>query len=351
MASYKVAQDVEAEDKLLGPFSFRQFMYLVIAVMAGVVAYGMSQVFLPLFIIPTPIVLFFLILALPLRKDQPMEVYLAAIVSFYIKPRKRLWQPDGIESMIEITAPNTDDQVRTKDISGSEAERRLAYLATLADTHGWSIRNATAAQETSMVSDVYNEAQAYQNEFDDDGYVAQKFETMIDQADAARKQTLISNMNQPSVTTSQTATSPPVIRPAQTIAAPVAATTTDPPATTTVQFDPYPSNMRQHVIHPTGQAPPIQPSTTPPSQPSTAPLAATTPTPTSATPAATTPTPAPATPAEPPTQTTSGTSVSPDIISLANNNDLSIETIAREAHRIEEKHKRDEEQEVVISLR
>ncbi len=33
MAVYKVPQDVEAEDKLLGPFSMRQFIYLIIAAM------------------------------------------------------------------------------------------------------------------------------------------------------------------------------------------------------------------------------------------------------------------------------------------------------------------------------
>ena len=35
MAEYKVAQDVEAEDKLIGPFSFRQFIYLIIVAIAG----------------------------------------------------------------------------------------------------------------------------------------------------------------------------------------------------------------------------------------------------------------------------------------------------------------------------
>ena len=39
MAVYKVAQDVEAEDKLLGPFSFRQFIYLIIVVIAIALAW------------------------------------------------------------------------------------------------------------------------------------------------------------------------------------------------------------------------------------------------------------------------------------------------------------------------
>lgn len=47
MASYKVPQDVEADDKLIGPFSFRQFIYLVIVVLAGFAAWGLAQLFVP----------------------------------------------------------------------------------------------------------------------------------------------------------------------------------------------------------------------------------------------------------------------------------------------------------------
>ena len=52
-----------------------------------------------------------------------------------------------------------------------------------------------------------------------------------------------------------------------------------------------------------------------------------------------------------PEPTTSENVVSPDIISLANNSDLSIETIAHEARRIHEKEEKLPEEEVVISLR
>src|SRR5919202_5980196 len=99
MAVYKVPQDVEADDKLIGPFSFRQFIYIIIAVIAIALAWGLAQIFIGLALIPLPIVVLFGTLALPLRKDQPMEIYLAAVVSFYLKPRKRLWQPDGIQSL------------------------------------------------------------------------------------------------------------------------------------------------------------------------------------------------------------------------------------------------------------
>ena len=40
MAVYKVPQDVEADDKLIGPFSFRQFIYLIIVAISGAAAFG-----------------------------------------------------------------------------------------------------------------------------------------------------------------------------------------------------------------------------------------------------------------------------------------------------------------------
>ena len=48
MAVYKVPQDVEAEDKLLGPFSMRQFIYLIIAAMGIAIGWALAQVLLPL---------------------------------------------------------------------------------------------------------------------------------------------------------------------------------------------------------------------------------------------------------------------------------------------------------------
>lgn len=346
MASYKVAQDVEADDKLLGPFSFRQFIYLVIAVMAGIIAYGLSRLFLPLLVIPVPIIVFFLALALPLRKDQPMEIYLAAIVSYYVKPRQRIWQPDGVHSLIDITAEQTEDKQLTKSLSTDETEARLAYLATLADTQGWSIRHAPTPQ-TSMVNDVYNEAQSAPDSFADDSGLAQSFDSMIDKADLARRQEMMDRMHSPtpqapSPTPAQIVSPTPLQSQQQT-------TPSLAPSDDSVAYNPYPS-MRQHVVSPNGTPPPTPTQTVQPVDQTT--LDATTATPQP---------PAPATPVEPPStqqptqpvaepETTSENQLSPDIINLANNKDLSVETIAREAHRIEEKSHHDDD-EVVISLR
>ena len=142
MAQYKVPQDVEADDKLLGPFSFRQFVYLLIAGGCIALSIGLFQIFPLLAIIPVPVILLMLILALPIKKDQPMETYLAALVSYYLKPRTRLWTPGQRESTINITVPKTVEESRTRDITGEEATNRLSFLANIVDTEGYAIKGA-----------------------------------------------------------------------------------------------------------------------------------------------------------------------------------------------------------------
>ena len=323
MATYKVAQDVEADDKLLGPFSFRQFIYLIIVAMACFMAFGLSKLFIGLAIVPLPIILFFGALALPLRKDQPMETYLAALVSFYMKPRKRLWQPDGVESLVEITVPKVVEVQRTKGLSELEAERRLSYLADIADTRGWSIRHASMPSEnTSMQDDIYNEAQATEDPLDDNAAVARSFEAMIDQADARRRQAMMNRLQHPVATAPPAApqapiTPQPVVVPAPPPPTPQPAPDIPDPHLT---YNPYPT-MHQSIVQPSSvddQAAPVVPNTSP---------------------------------SDNTIQNTSDDTVSPDIINLANNPDLSIETIAHEAKRIKNKQHDDVNDEVVISLR
>ena len=122
MAEHKVPQNVEAEDKLIGPFSFRQFVYLMIAVALGFFAFILGQIAFPLAVIPAPFCLFFLVIALPLRKDQPTEIYVAALLKYYFKPRVRIWKADGEQPLVEISNPTTDEGPKTKDIAGDENE-------------------------------------------------------------------------------------------------------------------------------------------------------------------------------------------------------------------------------------
>ncbi|HET8884015.1 MAG TPA: PrgI family protein [Candidatus Saccharimonadales bacterium] len=374
MAVYKVPQDVEADDKLIGPFSFRQFIYLIIVAISIAIGWGLSQLFLPLAVIPLPLVLFFGALALPLRKDQPMEIYLAAVVSYYLKPRRRLWQADGIQSLVEITAPKVVEIVRAKDLSQSEAERRLSYLADIVDTGGWSIRGVASAQiPSAMQNDVYFAAQQTEDILANDGGVSRSFDTMINQSDMRRRQEILDRLHQTEFTAVAPLPAPqytapsladpyatmmtlPTQPPIPTQQPPVTLQTPAPNPTPgqTFDYNPYPNSMHQSVIKPLSEQPVItppaaQPAVQPPApqMQAPAPMPAPAQAPIQQQPQPSPPPPSPTTPPEP--ITTSEKVVSPDIMNLANNHDLSIETIAHEANRIHQQESSDDE--VVISLR
>lgn len=304
MSVYKVPQDVEAEDKLLGPFSFRQFIFLIIAIASLGIAYALGQALLPLALLPLPVALFFGALALPLKKDQPMEVYLAAIISFMMKPKRRLWQPDGKEFLVEVTAPKVEEKVYGSKYDQEEVQRRLSYLANLVDSHGWSIRGVSDPN-SPMQADLYNEAQRADDLLDEGSATAQNIERLVNESDVRRREEAIQRMNQ-ATTTPQ----------AQVFQATPADDTLEEQMAPLIRTNPYPS-MHQSTLSPIGQSPVPQP-TVPPTN----------------------------------TQQTSPTDVSPAIMDLANNHqDLSIETLQREANRIASNEKKKEMEEVVISLR
>ena len=303
MSTYKVPQDVEAEDKLLGPFTFRQFIYLLIVAAAIAIAYGLSRIFIVLAIIPVPVIVFFGALALPLRKDQPMEIYLAAIVSFYLKPRKRLWDPDGIESLVEITVPRVIEIQRTKDITQEDADRRFSYLANLVDSEGWAIRGQnTQLGGVVAMPDPFYSAKQTEDVFDDGGNVARSLDQMMTQADTRRHEEMRVRMQQA----------------IELAPAPMPVAVVTPPATNLAN----PVHGHEKVIQPLHD-PYTQPVATiavgagklVPGTPIAPPEAAT-----STMPA-----------------TTSENVIPAGIMNLATNSDLSVEAIAREANRIQQK--------------
>ncbi|MBL8160174.1 PrgI family protein [Candidatus Saccharibacteria bacterium] len=182
MAVYKVPQDVEAEDKLVGPFTFRQFIYMLIVAGAGGLSFMFIQAPIPLpffSFITIPIGLAFLMLALPLRKDQPMEIYLLAILRFMLKPKRRIWSTDGVPATVMIDAPKVVEQHLTKDFDGTEAAHRLDYLAKIVDTRGWAAKGVDIPNAPSLSSQVVKEADDTTDVLDEDADIAKSFDALL----------------------------------------------------------------------------------------------------------------------------------------------------------------------------
>jgi hypothetical protein len=207
-------------------------------------------------------------------------------------------------------APPVVEVQRMKNLSEDEAEQRLSYLAQIVDSRGWAVRGvqgAVAGADSSINTQVLSDAQTAPDMLDESTGVGQALETRLDQADSQRHQAMLQQFQTQSASSfTQTQAPDPYVN---IPSPPVGVNNTPEPK---LSFNPYPA-MHQSVIAPASQATPKPKPQSEPEKPSEKQL-------------------------------------SPDIINLANNPDLSVETIAREANRIRQKEELSEN-EVVISLR
>lgn len=290
MATYKVPQDVEAEDKLLGPLTLKQFIYAIIVFLGLWLTVVFARSPYTLFLIPLPLLpaLFFAFMIFLGIKNpaQPAESYLAAIVRFYFKPHKRIWNQDGVVETVHITAPPQIHHQFANDISQAEVRSRLGRLSNIMDSRGWAAKDVrfqpnvvlptqTAGDDRLISLSQLPQAQmaeptdwhASDDVLDEQSNpVAQQFNNMLTQQQKAARDQAVAVMKDPS-------------------------------------YDPYPSEMRQRVVSPLGQQPePAQPNPPVPAQP------------------------VPPPPPPPPPD--------PALLNLAHNDTLSVQTIANEAQRL-----------------
>jgi hypothetical protein len=142
MATYKILQDIEAEDKLLGPLTLRQFIYAGATALLGFIAFKIASATTIYFAVPfLPFIALFAVLAAPFGHDQPNEVWLIAKVNYFLRPHRRVWDQDGIHELVTITAPKKVEGPVLKNYSPTEAKSRLQELAKTIDTRGWSVKN------------------------------------------------------------------------------------------------------------------------------------------------------------------------------------------------------------------
>jgi hypothetical protein len=215
MATYKVIQDIEAEDKLLGPLSLRQFLYAAIVVVLGFIGFKLITV-QPLLIAPLlPPMLLFGILAAPFGRDQSSEIWLLAKIRFFIKPRGRIWDQDGTQELVTVTAPKKIEKHLIKDLNQTQVRSRLQALAQTIDTRGWAIKGLDVNLATQplygmdqtdrlveMSSLTPNEVPDVQLQATDDIFdtqrnpLAQQMGQLVQTHDASHRQAVLAQMQQ-----------------------------------------------------------------------------------------------------------------------------------------------------------
>lgn len=217
MSTYKVIQDIEAEDKLLGSLTLRQFIYVIIVFVMGFVGFKLASLNILLAIPFLPPMILLGVLASPFSKDQSSEVWLLAKIRFFLKPRKRIWDQSGIIELVTITAPKKLEKILVKNFSQTEVRSRLEALASTIDSRGWAVKNVNVnmfaqpsyvlgqvdsdrlIDPTTMAQEVPTfDVQAVDDMLDErNNPKAQALDQMIASSAQNRKQQVLQNMKNP----------------------------------------------------------------------------------------------------------------------------------------------------------
>lgn len=214
MATHKVPQDVETEDKLIGFLSMRQFIFVVVGLGFGWLTFFFAtkiNVFLSIIWVPFTVVP--LVLGLYQRPDQPVEIFLASAIRYYFKPRKRKWDQEGFVQRVVVTAPPKVEHRYTKEFSGDEAASRLERLSRLMDSRGWVSKLDTDWQNPQLAATAASESRiqtrAGSQQADLDSYtqptdimdeqsslVSREFQSRIDTTDTSARAQALKSFNQ-----------------------------------------------------------------------------------------------------------------------------------------------------------
>ena len=142
MGQYKVPQNVEAEDKILGPLTLKQFIYAIIGVMWGMVCFFLFRRVIPIMLVlGLPVVTLFLLLAFFTRDGQNFEQLLIAMVGYFANPRRRRWiKEDVVEAFHVEAAPIAVEQTQRNP---AEVRSQLEHIASMVDSRGWENHSVT----------------------------------------------------------------------------------------------------------------------------------------------------------------------------------------------------------------
>lgn len=141
MGQYKVPQNVESEDKLLGPLTMKQFIYAIIGLGWGFLIWrilspgGTAAIPIMLLLI-VPISGFMLLLAFGRREEQSFENYLIALIRFSVVPRRRIWLKDDFKGEVIVDAPPPPKPKTLTKEDIAHVHSRLQQLSLVVDTRG-----------------------------------------------------------------------------------------------------------------------------------------------------------------------------------------------------------------------
>ena len=138
---FKVPQNIDMEDKIVGPLTLVQFMELMVTCLVFYATFRSGSLVLTL-AVGAPVLLAGLALAFVKIQDQSFSHFALALVQYMLRPRYRVWKKDIALERMTIPAPVTpihraeEAEFAAQTQHRKETMGQLEKLTRMLDTQG-----------------------------------------------------------------------------------------------------------------------------------------------------------------------------------------------------------------------
>lgn len=157
---FKVPQNIDMADRIVGPLTLVQFLYILVG---GMVVYFLFSTIAPVngglfLLLSAPVAVFTMAMAFLKVQDQPFPKFVQAFIVFLFRPKIRMWHKEGSTlspKIVPEVKKESDKPVVPQKIEKSQLEKLIQVM----DTGGTSANRVGApAHKAAHVSPSLNKA-------------------------------------------------------------------------------------------------------------------------------------------------------------------------------------------------
>ncbi|MFC1721500.1 PrgI family protein [Patescibacteria group bacterium] len=152
---YSVPQFIEVEDKVIGPLTVKQFIYILAGVGTLFVIWTISPS-IEVFLVPAvPVLGLFLALAFYKINGRPFSVFLQAVLKYLTRPKVSVWRREHAVASIKTDMAAEAAKRKEKEIpmiGKNINENRLRKLSRILNTGGGVDESVYSLPDSAEVS-------------------------------------------------------------------------------------------------------------------------------------------------------------------------------------------------------
>lgn len=145
---YKVPQNIDMQDKIIGPLTLIQFIYLMAGGMLTYVLLNTLPV--KIFVLTgLPVAILSLALAFLKIQDQPFSKFLLSLAFYIVRPKERFWHKDPQQEKFTSEMETKEKKTKNQEVADKPVEKsQLEQLAQKLDVSSWQAIEAENGQKT-----------------------------------------------------------------------------------------------------------------------------------------------------------------------------------------------------------